>query len=204
MGTGRGDAEAPDERRPLTPVYVAASIVVGMAAYVAELWLLVLGIVGGWLRIGVGVADHRWRVQPQHVARTALDGGWRRTDWAAEHFIQRELAALAGQRLLVVRRARRLVARASDDLGRRAVALERLAALESGVMRERAAGRARLRDQLVVPGVVAAVAGAAALLALSDLTPGPTMTDPWRSGVGVVTAAATAVSFAASAHRSGR
>lgn len=178
-----------------------ASAVVAVAAALAGLWLIVIGVAGAWLRMVLWAGHHALVVVPEQAAGAALDEGWRRPQWRGEDLVAAELAALVNGRSWVARRAGRLVRTRAIDPGTRSVALERLAHVAATAQRTAAARRRRWAQTVLAPAAVAVLAGTVALLALSESTPGPVIAHPWRTGVSLVAAAGTAAAMASAAQQ---
>ncbi len=191
MSLPRKSSRSP--RSGLTLLWVAgvSSVAAGCVAYVAELWLIVIAVLGGWLRVTMWIATYLLHALPERVAATALDEGWRSPGWRGEALVRDDLLALTEKRPLVVRRALRIVRARQQDAGQRAVALDRLNSIRAELACRASLRRTQRLRTIIAPVIFAVALGAVALLALSDLTPGPTLPYPWRSGVGLVAAAAT-------------
>ena len=176
-------------------IYVVIAAVVSLAfaaaAAQAGLWLIVVAIAIGWLRWLQLMRRVRFVVLPRHLARIALDDRWKRLDWQdSEYALRAELLVVAGGNRRVLRRARLLVERTAEDVGRRTVALDRLDATIRDVAAARRLERPWIR-RAVAPTSWAMSTGGSALMLLSEVTPGPVMAQPWRTLAGLAAAGAT-------------
>jgi hypothetical protein len=184
-----------------------ASLAVVVVAARAGVWLAVVALVAGWSRWIMFVVRLHLVLLPSRLAEIALDDHWKDPDWdAGETLVHLELLTTAHGSTGALRRARRRVLRRHDDLGAQTVALDRLdaAILASREARDRSSVRARLASVLA-PTTWAVSTGGSAVLLLSETTPGPVLSHPWRMLAGLAAAGATGslVTRAGTRRRSG-
>ena len=183
-----------------------ASLAMALAAANTGLWLVVAVLVIGWARWSVFIGRVQFVLLPRSLAKIALDERWKDPDWDdSEALIHLDLVTIAHGNPRVLARARRRVRR-DEDLGRRTVALGRLdaAMLTLRESSERPSVVTRLLTVLA-PTSWAVGTGGSAVFLLSETTPGPVLTHPWRVLAGLVAAGATSsLVTRAGARRSGQ